>query len=276
MKIVSYNVNGIRAALRKGLLVWLKAVDPDIFCLQEVKASADQVDLDAFRDLGFHHIYWFPADKKGYSGTAALSRYEPLRATMGCGAPAYDSEGRVITLNYPGLTLMNVYFPSGSSGESRQSFKYQWLADFYDFIKRLRQQHPDLVICGDMNICHQPIDIHNPVANKKSSGFLPSEREWFTSFLDSGFVDTFRHFNQEPHHYTWWSNIFNSRAKNRGWRIDYFLASAQLKDQLIRSVILKDAIHSDHCPVLLEIDVERYREGENFIYKTRQRYQAYD
>lgn len=255
MKIITYNVNGIRAALKRGLLEWLQAANPDIFCMQEVKASPEQVDLDLFRALGYDHIYWFPAQKKGYSGAAALARTEPECDFIGCGIPPYDDEGRVISLVYPKFTLMNVYFPSGSSGESRQLFKFRWLDDYYNYVQTFRQKYPRLIICGDINICHQPIDIHNPVGNKRSSGFLPPEREWLTRFLESGFIDAFRYFNSEPHQYTWWSNIFNSRAKNKGWRIDYFLVSENMRENLARSVILKDAVHSDHCPVLLELDV---------------------
>lgn len=255
MKIITYNVNGIRAALKRGLLEWLQAANPDIFCMQEVKASPEQVDLDLFRALGYDHIYWFPAQKKGYSGAAVLTRTEPECDFIGCGIPPYDDEGRVISLVYPKFALMNVYFPSGSSGELRQLFKFRWLDDYYNYVQTFRQEYPRLIICGDINICHQPIDIHNPVGNKRSSGFLPPEREWLTRFLESGFIDAFRYFNSEPHQYTWWSNIFNSRAKNKGWRIDYFLVSENMRENLARSVILKDAVHSDHCPVLLELDV---------------------
>jgi len=255
MKIITYNVNGVRAALKKGLLDWLRSANPDILCMQEVKAAPEQIDLDLFKALGYDHIYWYPAQKKGYSGTAVFSKIEPNCVGLGCGIAPYDDEGRIINLFFPQFTLMNVYFPSGSSGELRQAFKFQWLNDYYNYVQTFKKENPRLIICGDINICHQPIDIHNPVSNKRSSGFLPAEREWLTSFLNCGFIDAFRFFNKEPHHYTWWSNIYNSRAKNLGWRIDYFLVSENLRENLERSVILKDAVHSDHCPVLLEVNV---------------------
>ncbi len=253
MKLVTYNINGIRAAIKKGLVEWMSFVAADVVCFQEVKANEDQVDLDLFRQLGYRYIYWNAAEKKGYSGTVILSKIEPLQVIKGCDMPVYDSEGRVLAICFSDFTLMNVYFPSGSSGEIRQAFKMQWLEYFSTFIGAFLAQHPKLIICGDINICHKAIDIHNPVSNKRSSGFLPEEREWLDRFLDNGFLDVFRHFNNDPHHYTWWSNIYNSRSKNLGWRIDYFLASENLKENLKRSVILKDAVHSDHCPVLLEI-----------------------
>jgi exodeoxyribonuclease III len=253
MKIISYNVNGIRAAMRKGLLEWLKTVNADMVCLQEVKASEDQVDIEEFERLGYHYVYWFAADKKGYSGVVTMAKTRPLQVVTGCEMPIYDGEGRILSLKYPEFTLMNVYFPSGSSGDIRQAFKMKWLDFFYVYIQQFILSNPNLVICGDINICHQPIDIHNPISNKNSSGFLPDEREWLTRFIKSGFIDTFRYFNAEPHQYTWWSNLYSARSKNLGWRIDYFIASSTMKEKLNRSVILKDAIHSDHCPVLLEL-----------------------
>lgn len=254
MKIVTYNVNGVRAALKKGLLTWLESTAPDVLCLQEVKASRDQVDMSLFQALGYRHICWFAAEKKGYSGVAILSRVAPECTKLGCGIELYDNEGRIVSFDFPDFTLINVYFPSGSSGDVRQAVKMQWLDDFYDYISNQYPQKRNLVICGDLNICHKPIDIHNPAANKNSSGFLPEEREWLTKFLDLGFIDTFRYFNQEAEQYTWWSNFFNARKNNKGWRLDYLLASTAMEDKLQRCVILKDAVHSDHCPVLLELD----------------------
>ncbi len=252
-KIVSYNVNGIRAALNKGLTEWLKAANADIICLQEVKAEPEQLDLSVFTSLGYN-CFWYPAQKKGYSGTAILSRQVPTHVEYGCGIEAYDNEGRIIRADYGDVSIMSVYMPSGSSGEERQAFKMQFLADFQPYIDTLKQSRPNLIISGDYNICHRAIDIHNPKSNAKSSGFLPEEREWIDSFINSGFTDTFRKFNDAPHNYTWWSMRFNSRAKNLGWRIDYHLSSKSLDSSLSRAIILPEAKHSDHCPIVVEVD----------------------
>jgi exodeoxyribonuclease-3 len=252
-KILSYNVNGIRSAISKGLTEWLKAVDADIICLQEVKAEPDQIDQAAFEALGYA-CYWYPAQKKGYSGTAILTRHTPTLVEYGCGIAAYDNEGRILRADFGDVSVMSVYMPSGSSGEDRQAFKMQFLADFQPYIDTLKESRPNLIISGDYNICHKPIDIHNPKSNAKSSGFLPEEREWIGNFMDSGFTDTFRRFNNEPHNYTWWSFRFNARVKNLGWRIDYHLASTPLDSSLSRALILPEAKHSDHCPLVVEVD----------------------
>lgn len=255
MRIITYNVNGIRAAMNKGLISWLQASQPDVLCLQEIKATPDQVDVAAFEALGYHH-YWYPAQKKGYSGVAIFTKTKPDHVEYGCGIAEYDAEGRVIRADYGDTSVMSVYHPSGSSGDERQGFKMKWLADFQLYINGLKQTRNKLIICGDYNICHKPIDIHNPVSNANSSGFLPEEREWMEGFMQSGFIDSFRHFNQEPHQYSWWSYRAGARGKNLGWRIDYNLATKNLESRLRRAVILSDALHSDHCPVLLEIDLE--------------------
>lgn len=252
-KLITYNVNGIRAAFGKGFLDWLKTTAPDIICLQELKAHPDQIDTAAFREAGYH-AYWYPAEKKGYSGVGILSRMEPDAVVYGSGNKASDAEGRIIRADYGNVSVLSIYAPSGSSGEDRQDFKMEWLANFEQFVQQLKKERPHLILSGDFNICHKPIDIHNPVSNKNSSGFLPEERAWMDTFLDIGFVDTFREFVKDPHHYTWWSFRANARNKNLGWRIDYNFASESLHQQLRRSVILPEARHSDHCPVLLEID----------------------
>jgi exodeoxyribonuclease-3 len=253
MKIITYNVNGIRAALSKNWLDWLKATQADVVCLQEIKASPDQlVDLHLLEELGYQH-YWYPAEKMGYSGTAIFTKITPKHVEYGCGLPDYDREGRVIRADFEHCSVLSTYFPSGSSGDDRQAFKYQFLSDFQLYINDLKNTLPNLVICGDYNICHKPIDIHNPKSNANSSGFLPEEREWMENFIQSGFVDSFRHFNEEPHHYTWWSYRAGARSKNLGWRIDYTLVSESLKLNLKRAAILPDAKHSDHCPVLVEL-----------------------
>ena len=252
MKIISYNVNGIRSALSKGFLEWLKAADPDVLCLQEIKACDLTFDKAAFEALGYQ-VFLHPAVKKGYSGVAVLSRPVPRQVATGCGSQLYDSEGRMLRLDFDDFSVASVYMPSGSSGEERQGFKMRWLSFFQGYALELQKQLPGLVLCGDYNICHQPIDIHNPKSNAKSSGFLPEERNWFSGFLSSGFVDSFRHFNQEPHQYTWWSYRAGARKKNLGWRIDYSLVTQNLAPRLQRAAILPEAKHSDHCPVLVEL-----------------------
>jgi exodeoxyribonuclease III len=252
MRIISYNVNGIRAAMGKGLLDWIRQTDPDILCLQEIKASPEQVGVLDIEALGYYH-YWYPAQKKGYSGVAIFSKTKPDHVVYGCGIKDYDDEGRVLRADFGEISVMSVYHPSGSSGDLRQAFKMKWLEDYLSFITDLRKEREKLILCGDFNICHRPIDIHNPVSNAKTSGFLPEEREWMEKFINTGFIDTFRHFNKEPNHYTWWSFRSGARSRNLGWRIDYNIATGNLSDRLSRSLILADAMHSDHCPVLLEI-----------------------
>jgi len=253
MKLITYNVNGLRAALSKNWLDWVKAVQPDVICLQEIKSNAEQLDLALFEAEGYH-VSLFSAQKKGYSGVAILSKRAADQVIFGMGTASYDFEGRVIRADYGDTSVLSVYFPSGSSGDERQAFKMQWLADFDLYIQRLRETRSKLIICGDYNICHKAIDIHNPISNAKSSGFLPEERAWMEQFFNQGFIDTFRYFNQEPHHYTWWSYRANARVKNLGWRIDYVAVTDNLKENLKRAVILPDAKHSDHCPMLVEID----------------------
>jgi exodeoxyribonuclease-3 len=249
--IITYNVNGIRAALKKDLDQWLSASKADIVCLQEIKAKPEQFDETVFNDLGYR-CYINSAEKPGYSGVAILSKITPKHIEYGCGIEKIDFEGRVIRIDFENYSVMSVYFPSGSNS-ARQGFKMEFLALFYVYITKLKKIIPNLIISGDYNICHQAIDIHNPKVNKNSSGFLPEEREWVSQFIDSGFIDSFRHFNKDPHHYSWWSYRANSRAKNLGWRIDYNMISAPLLPKLKRSQILPAARHSDHCPVLVEL-----------------------
>jgi exodeoxyribonuclease-3 len=252
-KIISYNVNGIRAAISKGLIEWIESSAPDILLLQETKAQPDQIPVMEFESLGYK-TYWHSAKKKGYSGVGILTKQEPDKVVYGMGNQKYDDEGRFLRADFGDLSIVSVYHPSGSSGDERQEFKMEWLEFFQDFVNDLKKDRPNLIISGDYNICHKPIDIHNPVGNAKSSGFLPEEREWMSSFLDSGFIDTFRVFNQQPHQYSWWSFRANARAKNLGWRIDYHMASEPVRDRLKGAEILPDVKHSDHCPVVLEIE----------------------
>lgn len=252
MKIITYNINGFRSALKKGFAEWVFATNADLVCLQEIKCMPEDIDYTPFREAGYE-IFWHPALKKGYSGLAILSKVSPKSVCVGCGIEKYDIEGRVLRLDFETFSVVNVYMPSGSSGDERQNFKFGWMDDFYEYIHDLKKEFPNLIVCGDYNICHKPIDIHNPKSNAKSSGFLPEEREWMEKLFSSGFHDAFRHFNQEPHHYTWWSYRAGARGKNLGWRIDYHAVTDSMIPRIQRSVILKEAIHSDHCPVLLEI-----------------------
>ena len=239
--------------MKKGFVDWLTEENPDVICLQEVKALEEQADLEEIKALGYN-IYWFAAEKKGYSGVAVFTKIEPQHVEHGMGIEKYDKEGRLIKLNFGSFSLINSYFPSGSSGDERQAFKYEYLDDFYDYIEGLKQVESELVICGDVNICHKEIDIHNPKTNKNTSGFLPEERAWVTKFLATGFVDCFRQFDESPDNYSWWSYRAASRQRNKGWRIDYFFASENLKDKLKGSRLIPEAKHSDHCPVFLEIE----------------------
>jgi len=253
VRVISYNVNGIRAALKKDFDKWLDVSKPDVLCLQEIKANEDQINIDVFSQRGYS-CFWYSAQKKGYSGTAILSKQIPKNIEYGMGIESYDNEGRVMRADFDDFSVISVYMPSGSSGDLRQEFKIQFLLDFQNYIDDLKKRLPKLLIVGDFNICHKPIDIHNPQRNQKTSGFLPEEREWLTVFLESGFIDTFRFFNSEPHNYSWWSYRANARAKNLGWRIDYQMASANLEKNLKRSSILSKAVHSDHCPILLDLE----------------------
>ena len=253
MKIVSYNLNGIRAAMSKGLLDWLREENPDVFCVQETKAQPDQIDTFAFNELGYKHIYLHSAEKKGYSGVGIFSKTEPDKVVVGMNNALYDSEGRVLRADYGDMTVVCVYVPSGTTGDVRQEFKMQFLDAFFDFIIDLRKERPNLIVCGDYNICHKPIDINHPERQVGVSGFLPEEREWLDKFEASGMTDSFRVFCKEAERYSWWSYRFNSRERNAGWRIDYHWVSGNVADRLVSAQILTDAVHSDHCPVAMEV-----------------------
>ena len=251
MKIISYNVNGIRAALRKGFIDWLKSADPDVVLIQETKATPDQVDTHLFEEAGYHH-YWFSAQKKGYSGVAILSKKEANHIEYGTGIASMDFEGRNIRADFDEVSVMSMYLPSGSN-IARLEHKLEYMDLLQSYINDLKKEVPNLVIGGDYNICHQAIDIHDPIRNKNVSGFLPVEREWIGNFMESGFVDSFRHLNKEPDQYTWWSYRANARTNNKGWRIDYNMVSKPLEQNISRAIILKDAMHSDHCPHMVEL-----------------------
>ena len=253
MKIVSYNVNGIRAAMRKGFAGWLQTVDADVVCIQETKAMQEQVEVEELEAIGYGHHYWYSAQKKGYSGVAVLCKTKPDHVEFGTGIDYMDIEGRNLRVDFGDVSVMSMYLPSGTNMD-RLEHKLTYMADFQKYADELRKERPNLIVCGDYNICHEAIDIHDPVRNKNVSGFLPVEREWIGNFIKSGFIDSFRYFNKEPHNYTWWSYRANSRANNKGWRLDYGMVNESLKDRLKRSVILSEAEHSDHCPILLEIE----------------------
>jgi exodeoxyribonuclease-3 len=252
MKIISYNVNGIRAAMNKGLTDWLSVVDPDVVCFQEIKATEDQIDKEALSALGYAHQYYFSAEKKGYSGVAILSKKAPDNVVFGTGIAYMDKEGRNLRVDFGAFSIMSMYLPSGTNTD-RLDYKFTYMDDFLEYAKQLTKDRSKLLVVGDYNICHEVIDIHDPIRNRNVSGFLPEERAWMSRFLESGFVDSFRVFNQEPHNYTWWSYRANARANNKGWRLDYAMASNDLAKHLKRSVILSEALHSDHCPILTEL-----------------------
>ncbi len=253
MRIISYNVNGIRAAIKKGLIDWLKTDPADIICFQETKATQGDVDIKPFEALGYHH-HWFSASKKGYSGVAIFSKIKPDLVIYGNGHQVNDDEGRVIQMDFGDVRLINAYFPSGTSGDERQQFKYKWLDEIAAYVKTLQKTKTNIVLVGDYNIAHKDIDIHDPKGNKNSSGFLPQEKDWMTDFLNKGWVDTFRVFHPEPHRYSWWSQRFPTvRLNNKGWRIDYITVTDSLKDRLVDADIFPDVKHSDHCPIYVEI-----------------------
>jgi len=253
MKIISYNVNGIRAAIKKGFIEWLINSNADVVCLQEIKAMEEQLDLSLFKNAGYKYNYWYSAQKKGYSGVAILSKTKPNHVEYGTGIETMDFEGRNIRADYDGVSVMSMYLPSGTN-LARLEFKLNYMAEVQEYINDLRVTIPNLVVCGDYNICHKAIDIHNPKM-KNISGFLPVEREWIGNFIDSGLVDSFRYLNPERIEYSWWSYRANSRANNKGWRLDYAMVTKPLQEKIKRAVILTEAKHSDHCPILLELNL---------------------
>ncbi len=254
MKIISYNVNGIRAAIKKGFLEWLKQVNPDVICIQETKVQKEQLDLTAFEEAGYPYHYWFSAQKKGYSGVAIFCKSKPNHIEYGTEIETMDFEGRNLRVDFDEVSIMSLYLPSGTNME-RLEFKLNYMAEFQKYVNNLKIELPNLIICGDYNICHTEIDIHNPKQNKNTSGFLPVEREWIGNFINTGFVDSFRTLNKEPHNYSWWSYRANARNNNKGWRIDYNMISESLKNKIARAYILPEAKHSDHCPIVVELDV---------------------
>jgi len=253
MKIISYNVNGIRAALKKGLVDWLVKADADVVCFQETKAQPEQIDDSLFHEIGYPYVYWFSAEKKGYSGVGILSKKKPINVTYGTGITYMDKEGRNLRVDFDGVSVMSMYLPSGTN-DDRLSFKLTYMDDFLAYTKKLKKKIPKLVVCGDYNICHEPIDIHDPVRLKSVSGFLPVEREWLSRFIASGFVDSFRKMHPEQETYSWWSYRANARNNNKGWRLDYHMVTNNLASKIKNAQILTQVKHSDHCPVELELN----------------------
>ena len=256
IKIVSYNLNGLRSALGKGLLDWLAEAKPDIFCAQEIKAGREALDIAGFEALGYR-AYLHPAQKPGYSGVATFSKVPPLAVVEGCGESCYDNEGRVLRLDFDGFSVLNTYMPSGTNGPERQAFKVQWLHFFRRYVAGLRARpgQAPLIIVGDFNCCQTPLDLHNPKANQNSPGYTPEERQWFRDLLADGYLDSFRHHvgHDAPGHYSWWSYRAGSRKRNVGWRLDHVLVDEQLRGRVQAAGLLPDVVHSDHCPAWVEL-----------------------
>jgi exodeoxyribonuclease-3 len=257
MKLISWNVNGIRAVAKRGFLDWLDATRPDVLCLQETRAQPDQLTAELRQPAGYQ-VHWNSAQRKGYSGVATFCRSAPLAVKAGFGVDEFDVEGRVLTTEHPGFKLLNVYFPNGGRKLERLDFKLRFYAALLDHCKSLHHKGERLVLCGDYNTAHQPIDLARPKENQKTSGFLPEEREWIDRYLAHGFVDAYRALHpEETDCYTWWMYMRNARARNIGWRIDYFLVSEALMPAISGATILSDVMGSDHCPIVLELDVDR-------------------
>ncbi len=252
MKIITYNVNGIRAAISKGFVDFLKQQNADVICLQEIKANVEQIPVEEFAALGYH-CYWYSAQKKGYSGVGILTKIKPSNIKDGCEHDLFDAEGRVITATINDIKIVSAYFPSGTTGDIRQDVKYDFLDHAFNFFMKMKEENENLVVCGDYNICHKEIDIHNPISNKNSSGFLPEERAWMDKWFNSGFNDSFRLYNPQADQYTWWSFRAGARQNNKGWRIDYISTSDNLEVQ--NSGILPNDYHSDHCASWCKINI---------------------
>lgn len=252
MRLVSWNVNGIRAVQKKGFLDWFRKESPDVLCLQETKAEKEQLDA-ALRDVAGYQSFWCSAEKKGYSGVAVYTKRAPVSVEYGLGKPEFDSEGRTIMADLGDFVLFNIYFPNGSSGNKRVPFKMAFYDAFLKKAESLRKAGRHIVVCGDVNTAHEEIDLARPRENQKNTGFLPEERAWVTKFLKAGYVDTFRHFCKDPGHYSWWDYKTGARARDIGWRIDYFFVDEGLLPRLKKAFILKDVQGSDHCPVGIEM-----------------------
>lgn len=255
MKIITYNINGIRAAIKKGLFEWLKSEDPDVICFQEIKANLDQIPVAEIEDMGYH-LQVHSAEKKGYSGVATLSKKKPSLVASDTGMKAYDAEGRILRTDFGKTTILNCYFPSGSSGDERHGFKMQFLNDFRPWVSELLKTRDQIIVVGDYNIVHLDKDIHNPTRRDKPSGFKPEERAWMDEWFGSDFKDAFRTlYPDKEDDFSWWSYRMGSRKRNKGWRIDYISVTNKLQKKVLKSGHLHDAVHSDHAPVFAEIKI---------------------
>ncbi len=254
MKLISWNVNGIRAADRKGLFDWFKKESPDVLCLQEIKALPEQVPPH-LRNMPGYLIYWNSAERKGYSGVATFTKKQPLSVKTGFGMDKFDSEGRILITEFSSFTLFNVYFPNGKKNQERLDYKLDFYNTFLAYADNLKAKGKNIVVCGDFNTAHKEIDLARPKENEHISGFLPVERAWIDTFIDHGYVDTFRYFNKEPDQYSWWDMKSRARERNVGWRIDYFFANKEFMPYVKKTFILQDVTGSDHCPVAIEIEV---------------------
>lgn len=254
MKLVSWNVNGIRAASRKGFNTWLAETKPDILCLQETRIQPEQLSPRMKHPIGYH-TYWNSAERKGYSGVATFTTNQPLSVRHGFGQPEFDIEGRVLVTEHPAFTLLNVYFPNGRRSQERVAYKIEFYDQLLGFCSSIRDEGKQLIVCGDYNTAHQPIDLARPTENRNTSGFLPEERQALDRWLESGFVDIFRYMNPESQEYTWWTYRYNARQRNIGWRIDYFLITRSLVSAVHGALILGDVLGSDHCPIALTLNI---------------------
>ncbi len=251
-RLISWNVNGIRAIYKKGFLDWFKSIKPDILSLQETKAHPDQL-VDELKNVNGYKSHFSAAEKKGYSGVVTYTKLKPISVKNGIGIKEFDSEGRFIITEFEDFTLFNIYFPNGKASEERLQYKMDFYDAFLKHCKKLLKQNKKIVVCGDVNTAHKEIDLARPKENSQTSGFLIEEREWIDKFLDAGFLDTFRMFNNEPEQYTWWDMVTRARERNVGWRIDYFYASENLKKNIASAAIHSTVMGSDHCPIELEL-----------------------
>lgn len=254
MRILSWNVNGIRAADKKGLYDWFKKESPDILCLQEIKAQPEQVPI-YLRNMPGYNIYWNPAEKKGYSGVVTFSKEKPTDIKDGFGIDKFDNEGRILITEFPSFVLFNIYFPNGKKNQERLDYKLDFYDTFLAYADNLKAKGKNIIVCGDINTAHKEIDLARPKENEKISGFLPIERAWIDTFIDHGYIDTFRHYNKESNQYTWWDMKTRARERNIGWRIDYFFINKEFLPNLKKAFIMQDVTGSDHCPIEIDIEV---------------------
>ena len=254
MKVLCWNINGIRAADRKGLFDWFKKEKPDVLCLQEIKALPAQVPAYLKNTPGYN-IFWNPAERKGYSGVVTYSKEKPVDVKKGFGIDKFDIEGRTLITEFSNFTLFNIYFPNGKKNQERLDFKLDFYDTFLGYADNLRSQGKNIVVCGDFNTAHKDIDLSRPKENEKVSGFLPVERAWIDTFIDHGYIDTFRYFNKEPNQYSWWDYKTKARERNVGWRIDYFFVNKEFISNVKKAYIMQDVMGSDHCPVGIDIEI---------------------